>query len=629
MPCLERVSGCDAGERALVRGGSLERSPLTGMRTTAPLRSALLGLALLPSLASAQWSTDPVGNRALVENPSDQNQPKLAATADGGAWLAWLDGIGSGWDVRVQRLEASGLGSFAAAGLLVADRSLSSTQDYGLSLAANGDALLAFRDAAGVGVVAQRVTDAGGLPWGTGVVLSTGSSVSPAIAGTSDGGAVVSWGEGGGLRVQKLDAAGVPQWGSGVTLTPSAGAYFPADVQPSGTGAIVSMVHQTGGFTSPKHLLAQRFDGAGAPQWGTSPLAIFNGGSLQFGNFPDFLPDGAGGAVFAWYSASPSLQCYAQRVDVGGAELWPHNGVALASNGSQIRVTPHAAFDAASGETFVFWTELNSIQSLRGISGQRLDAAGTRLWGASGATVVPLGANDRRMASALAGGPTGGAWAVWSDAPSFGQDQLLKAHVADAGTLDLGPSLLAAQPSGKTRLAVARPLAGTSIGLCVWSDDRTDGGDLYGQNLNADGGLGNSVGSKLCGPGVPNSTGLPGELAGTGSAVVGANDLVLRATHLPAGEFAYAVASQTSAFVTAPAGSQGNLCVGGQIARLVAQVGQAAGGAFEVSVDLTAIPTTPLSAVAPGETWHFQVWHRDHNPGPTSNFTDSLAVSFQ
>jgi hypothetical protein len=137
------------------------------------------------------------------------------------------------------------------------------------------------------------------------------------------------------------------------------------------------------------------------------------------------------------------------------------------------------------------------------------------------------------------------------------------------------------------------------------------------------------VGSKLCGPGVPNSTGLPGELAGTGSAVVGANDLVLRATHLPAGEFAYAVASQTSAFVTAPAGSQGNLCVGGQIARLVAQVGQAAGGAFEVSVDLTAIPTTPLSAVAPGETWHFQVWHRDHNPGPTSNFTDSLAVSFQ
>lgn len=594
-----------------------------------PLRIALAGVVLLPSLASAQWSTDPVANRALVENPSDQNQPKLAATADGGAWLAWLDGIGSGWDVRVQRLDALGTGSFAANGLLVADRSLSSTQDYGLSLASNGDALLAFRDATGVGVVAQRVTDAGALPWGAGVVLSTASSVSPAIAGTSDGGAVVSWGESGSLRVQKLDAAGVPQWGGGVTLSPSTGFYFPADVQPSGAGAIVSMVHQTGGFSSPKHLLAQRFDGAGAPQWGASPLAIFNGGSLQFGNFPDFLPDGSGGAVFAWYSAGPSLQCYAQRVDAGGAELWPHNGVALASNGSQIRVTPHAAFDAASGETFVFWTELNSSQSQRGVSGQRLDAAGSRLWGATGATVVPLGANDQQMTRALPGGPTGGAWVVWSDAPSFGQEQLRKAHVDAAGAVDLGPAPLAAQPSGKSRLAVVKPLTGGSVGFCVWKDDRVDGGDLYGQNLTPDGGLGNPVGTQQCGPGVLNSTGLPGALAGTGSPSVGSNDLVLRATHLPPGQFAYALASQTPGFVATPPGSQGNLCLGGPIARFVAQVGSVTGGAFEIAVDLTAIPTSPPAAVAPGETWHFQVWHRDNNPSPTSNFTNALAVTFQ
>ena len=314
---------------------------------------------------------------------------------------------------------------------------------------------------------------------------------------------------------------------------------------------------------------------------------------------------------------------------MGGAELWPHNGVSLASNGSQIRVAPHAAFDAATGETFVFWTELNSTQSQRGIGGQRLDAAGNRLWGPTGATVVPLGSGDAGMARALAGGPTGGAWAVWAEIPAFGQDRLQKAHVNDTGVVDLGPEPLAALPSGKSRLAVARPLAGGSLALCVWSDDRTDGGDLYGQNLTPDGGLGNPVGAKLCGPGVPNSTGLSGELAGTGSAAVAANVLVLRATHLPVGEFAYALASQAPGFVMAPPGSQGNLCLGGPIARLVAQVGAVSGGTFQVAVDLTAIPMTPAQAVAPGETWTFQVWHRDHNPGPTSNFTDSLAVSFQ
>ena len=38
-------------------------------------------------------------------------------------------------------------------------------------------------------------------------------------------------------------------------------------------------------------------------------MKVFDGGSLQFGEFPYFLSDGNGGAVFAWYSSSPSLQC--------------------------------------------------------------------------------------------------------------------------------------------------------------------------------------------------------------------------------------------------------------------------------------------------------------------------------
>ncbi|MCP3916270.1 MAG: hypothetical protein GY711_12005 [bacterium] len=30
----------------------------------------------------------------------------------------------------------------------------------------------------------------------------------------------------------------------------------------------------------------------------------------------------------------------------------------------------------------------------------------------------------------------------------------------------------------------------------------------------------------------------------------------------------------------------------------------------------------------PGETWNFQCWYRDNNPGPTSNFTDAVSVTF-
>jgi hypothetical protein len=30
-----------------------------------------------------------------------------------------------------------------------------------------------------------------------------------------------------------------------------------------------------------------------------------------------------------------------------------------------------------------------------------------------------------------------------------------------------------------------------------------------------------------------------------------------------------------------------------------------------------------------GETWNFELWYRDNNPGPTSNFSDGLTITFQ
>ena len=52
-------------------------------------------------------------------------------------------------------------------------------------------------------------------------------------------------------------------------------------------------------------------------------------------------------------------------------------------------------------------------------------------------------------------------------------------------------------------------------------------------------------------------------------------------------------------------------------------------GSFSLALDLTAMadPANPV-AVQPGDTWNFQAWYRDANPGPTSNFTDAVSVTF-
>ncbi len=138
-----------------------------------------------------------------------------------------------------------------------------------------------------------------------------------------------------------------------------------------------------------------------------------------------------------------------------------------------------------------------------------------------------------------------------------------------------------------------------------------------------------SVGSAYCGPAVPNSTGASSALAGGGSSSVAANDLVLSGSSLPLNSLTLAIASRTQGFVQAPGTSIGNLCLGGSIGRFIGQASSSgATGSVNVAVDLTSIPQ-PNGAVTalPGETWNFQIWHRDAVGGQSvSNFTNGLEV---
>ena len=141
-----------------------------------------------------------------------------------------------------------------------------------------------------------------------------------------------------------------------------------------------------------------------------------------------------------------------------------------------------------------------------------------------------------------------------------------------------------------------------------------------------------SVGTPFCGPAVPNSTGQTGVLVGLGSNVVADMDFSLQASNLNLNDFALPLVSLDQAFIQMPGNSVGNLCLGGSIGRfnsLISPTG--ATGSFTVQIDLNAIPQgAGLVSVLPGETWNFQVWHRDTVNGlSSSNFTQGLNVTFQ
>ncbi len=131
----------------------------------------------------------------------------------------------------------------------------------------------------------------------------------------------------------------------------------------------------------------------------------------------------------------------------------------------------------------------------------------------------------------------------------------------------------------------------------------------------------------------PNSTGARAAMAATGSSVAAANQLALECTGMPSNSFGFFLTSATQAFVPNPAGSQGNLCLGGAIGRYVGpgQIQNAgAAGRIGLTVDLTSHPqpTGPVQVLA-GQTWHFTCWYRDIVQGAaTSNFADGYTIVF-
>ena len=131
-----------------------------------------------------------------------------------------------------------------------------------------------------------------------------------------------------------------------------------------------------------------------------------------------------------------------------------------------------------------------------------------------------------------------------------------------------------------------------------------------------------------------NSTGVPGQIGASGLGTVVDNDVCLSVSSLPPGRPGiFFVGTQPL-----PGGinlGDGLRFVGGQLGRFN-RPGEVfmtdADGEASLAIDLTFIPRSAGGpfAVMPGDTLHFQAWHRNSGSGgPSSNLTDALTITFQ
>lgn len=153
---------------------------------------------------------------------------------------------------------------------------MSSTQDYGLDVDAEGNALVTFLDDRrrnAVIVTVMKVTPDGTQLWGKkGRAVGRGTNFlgNPKITATSDGFVVAAWINGNNITLQRISAAGGRQWGvNGITVTAPAGTtYSLADLHAGDDGSAIFSFVAAACFTAPKHLLANKITPDGTLLWG-------------------------------------------------------------------------------------------------------------------------------------------------------------------------------------------------------------------------------------------------------------------------------------------------------------------------------------------------------------------------
>ena len=550
---------------------------------------------------------------------------------DGGLWVSWLDrSLTDRWDVRVQRLDSFGFEVFSPAGVLVADQDFFTPYPHELAVSADGSALLAYRDdsLASQELGLSRVTPDGTVDWST-TILTSGGVSDLELAPMADGGAVVAWTPPFAcvLLMQRVDSAGNPLWASPVELAPTTGSYQIASLQESGDGVIVLIEHNQNGCFGPTHLKAQRLDVAGAPTWGPTAIDVFAPTSaFAESAFPQRLvSDGQGGVLVVWNATLPN-RTLAQRIDMSGLTQWAPGGVPVVSTGNNGRSLPQVAFDPTDQSTYVAWIDSYSPPRTQDVNVQRLDSTGAQLWG-DGVAVTTKLPEELSNLSLLLRTDADGVKVAWEASSGMSQDAVHAANLDPTGVA-AAPFSVAAASSDKQ--GVIGTVTKTKLTVYAWVDSSNRVLLQSFHGADSPGGL-PEIGAPYC-PAVPNSSGVEGQLTVFGSTQIASNDVHLLATDLPLGQFGIFLTSQTPGMIAQPGISQGVLCLDQAIGRFnetqqIFATGEFGTGCLKVDLNQMPTPTTPVAVMA-GQTWNFQAWHRDLNPGSTSNFTEAVAVSF-
>ncbi len=354
-----------------------------------------------------------------------QFQPDVAALEGGGYVVTWTSANqdGSSYGIYSQRFDDAGI---ALGGEVRVNSMVSGGQQQpAVAALADGGYVVTWTsengDGSGSGIFAQRY-DAAGAPLGSETQINVTSSLDqtgPSVTGLADGSFVVTWqsnlqdGSGFGIYARHFDAGGNAMTGEVLVNTAIVdNQMYPAVTGLAGGGYVVTWqsYNQDG---SEWGLYAQRYDSAGDPAGGELRVSTTTLGDQTT---PSVTALADGGYVVTWASADDGSGwgIYSQRYDSDGNSAGGETLVNTTTVSDQMTASVSALAD---GGYVVTWTSANQDGSGSGVYSQRFDSDGNAVGSEARVNHPPPSAT--RILPVVAGLAHGGYAVVWT---SFAQD---------------------------------------------------------------------------------------------------------------------------------------------------------------------------------------------------------------
>ncbi|MET3027889.1 T9SS type A sorting domain-containing protein [Flavobacterium sp. UW10123] len=220
------------------------------------------------------------------------------------------------------------------------------------------------------------------------------------IISDGDGGAIVFWKDererdkpelgGYSIFAQRITKDGTIKWKKdGIRVCSRTLTNYGPIVIPDGKGGAIFAWEYTGEDSYGYDVHAQRINGDGILQWTLDGATVCKMVGAQ--QKIQLASNGNGGAIITWYDSRNTNEkaIYAQNLNFDGSVKWIENGVLL-SKTYDVDTDFKIISDGNKG-AIIAWTDNNNPNLKRGMYAQRIDSDGKKLWNEEGVYIKTKG----------------------------------------------------------------------------------------------------------------------------------------------------------------------------------------------------------------------------------------------